>query len=66
MNMERVIDMVRVDKEILTPEEYLKLKETKPATIKSTRIVPCSFGKDGFGSIEVTYHAARYMVGGAQ
>ncbi|MDO4952475.1 MAG: hypothetical protein Q4E34_01435 [Synergistaceae bacterium] len=64
--MRQVIDMVRVDKEILTPEEYIKLKETNPNSIKSTRIVPCTFGKDGFGKIEVTYHAARYVVGGVQ
>ena len=58
-----IIDMVRVDKELLTPEEYLKLREKDSISIKQTRIVPARLGDNGFGKIEVTYKSARYVAG---
>jgi len=58
------IGMLRIDKEVLSPEDYMKLKNTNAAAIKRTRVVPCSFDKGGFGGIEVTYHSARYVTDG--
>lgn len=57
-----IIDMVRTDKELLSAEDYLKLRDEDRASIKSTRIVPARLGGDGFGKIEVTYKSARYIV----
>ncbi len=58
-----VIDMVRIDKELLNAEDYLKLMQDDPGAIKRTRIVPARLGEAGFGKIEVTYKAAKYVVG---
>lgn len=57
-----IIDMVRVDKELLNAEDYLKLREKDPGSIVNARIVPARLGKAGFGKIEVTYKSAKYVV----
>ena len=52
------------DKEILSAEEYLKLKSTRPWIIKHARIVPCALGSNDFGGgIEVTYRYPVYPRG---
>lgn len=57
-----IIDMVRVDKELLNAEDYLKLREKDPGSIRSIRIVPARLGEADFGKIEVTYRSAKYVV----
>lgn len=57
-----VIDMVRVDKELLNADEYLKLRKENPSSIKGTRIVPARLGDKDFGKIEVTYKTAKYVI----
>lgn len=61
--MKKVLDMLRVDKELLTPEEYIELRKRDPGSIKRTRIVASKLGDKGFGGIEVTYKSARYVAG---
>jgi len=58
-----IIDMIRVDKEQLTPEEYLLLRKKNSNSIKHTRIIPARLGEKGFGKIEVTYKSAKYVAG---
>jgi len=58
------IQMIRVDKEIMSPSEYLALlKEEKPNSIKKVKIVTSRMGSDSFGRIEVTYNSPGYVMG---
>lgn len=57
--MGNVINIVCVDKELLTSEEFLKLRNENPSSIKRRSARPLHLGEDGFGKIEVTYKFYR-------
>ena len=48
--------------EIVTPQEFISLKNRSPAEIKSCKPVGPAIGKPGFGGIEVTYTTPKYRV----
>jgi hypothetical protein len=54
------IDLVKVDEENLSPENYLKLDERERANIISTKIIPSRLGKSDFGQIRVVYRTPTY------
>jgi len=53
---QKKIQMIRVDKEIMSPSEYLSLREEKPDSIKKVKIVPSRTGSDSFGRIKVIHN----------
>lgn len=58
----QTFDARKVEIEILTPQEFLVLKDKSPSEIKSSRPVGPTLGKPGFGGIEVTYSTAKFRV----
>ncbi|MBO5493473.1 MAG: hypothetical protein II965_05555 [Pyramidobacter sp.] len=59
--MKNYVDLMCVDSEILTPEEYIKLYNTNRANIKQSEIVPPRLGDSHIsGGIRVTYHSPFY------
>jgi len=53
--------MFLLNKEKLSPSEYLRLTEKDRSAIKSSRIIPPKLGSDSFGEIEVTYRHPKYV-----
>ncbi|MCI7403376.1 MULTISPECIES: hypothetical protein [unclassified Pyramidobacter] len=54
--MAQIINMLRIDSEDLTIEQYLSLREKDKAKIKETRIIPPRLGDPTVGGkIRVTY-----------
>ena len=58
----QTFDARKVDREVLSPQEFLVLKDKSPSDIKSSRPVGPTLGKPGFGGIEVTYSSAKFRV----
>lgn len=50
-----VIDMAPVRKEVLSPQEFLRLTEESPHLIQRSRFIGPKVGRSGFGSFEVQY-----------
>lgn len=46
---------VALQRESLSPREYINLHRTRPSEIKRATFVPPSIGKPGFGWFEVEY-----------
>lgn len=55
-----VIDVVPIEQEVLKAEQFLKLMRENPGLIKSSRVVPPSPGKPGFGAFLVKYSRPVY------
>ncbi len=56
VRMSRIIDTVVVDREVLSPDEFLRKIEKERSAIKSSRIVAPKLGRPGFGGVEVEYN----------
>lgn len=65
-NKQPIIKMVRVDREILSVKEYIILRESRPESIKRTKIIAPRIGANDFGKIEVTYNLPRYIAEGCR
>lgn len=50
----------KFNKEIISPEEYLKLTDSDKANIESSKIIPPSLGSNDFGKIEINYKYPIY------
>lgn len=48
--------------EMLSPQEFLRLKDSERENIKSAQIVPPKLGQHGFGKIKVTRKTPIYLV----
>lgn len=46
---------IALQRELLSPREYIHLHRTRPSEIKRATFVPPSIGKPGFGWFEVEY-----------
>lgn len=53
--LEKSIDVIKVNSEFLTPEQFLKLTPRDKSNIDHSSIVPARLGKESFGQIEVFY-----------
>lgn len=49
-----------IDRQVVSPSEFVRLVEDSGSNIKETRIIAPILGSNEFGSIEVTYHAPVY------
>ena len=59
--MKLVLEMMAKEEEMLSPGEFLKLREKRPEAIKSSRIIPPKIGRRGdFGKILVVYKSPGY------
>lgn len=58
----RPLSATAVRSEILSAQEFLRLKEAAPQDISACRPVGPTLGKAGFGGIEVTYVTPKYRV----
>lgn len=54
------IDVFPVDRETLSPKEFIELIATNPDLIRSTSIKLPALGSRSFGSISVEYTRPRY------
>ena len=60
MKSAKVIDLVPVTRESLTPAEFLKVEKKKDA-IKSVRFVPPRIGDGTFGRFDVEYNNSKLV-----
>lgn len=60
MNTINDIDVFPVDRETLSPREFIELVATNPDLIRSTSIKLPTLGSRSFGSISVEYTRPRY------
>ncbi|MHB8822598.1 MAG: hypothetical protein ACYDAI_02500 [Trichloromonadaceae bacterium] len=51
----KIIELKGMTKKVLTPREYLVVREVEGENIKSTRILPPVIGQKSFGKIEVVF-----------
>jgi hypothetical protein len=58
--MKNVIQMNRIEKEVLTPEKFLNLNEKDKANISYSEIIPPRLGHSDFGKIKVHYKLPLY------
>lgn len=58
----RVYDASAVSEEIVTPQEYLKLRESDRENIKSAQIVPPKLGQKHFGKIKIIRKTPIYVI----
>lgn len=47
-------------RQVLTPEEFLRLSDEERANLRATRVVPPQLGEAGFGYIEVQFKIPVY------
>lgn len=52
-----------VSREILSPKDFVTLKDSDRSKIKSSKIVPPKLGSAGFGGILVEYKVPLYKAG---
>ena len=50
------IETILIDKENLTPEEFLDMSDKEKLALKKITIVPPKLGRSGFGGFEVEYN----------
>jgi hypothetical protein len=58
--MKRIIQVSRVEKEVLSPEKYLNLNKKEKSNISFSEIIPARLGKSDFGKIMVHYRTPIY------
>jgi len=58
--MKKSIQLKRVEKEVLSPESYLKLNKQELINISNSEIIPPRLGKNDFGRILVHYKNPIY------
>jgi hypothetical protein len=58
----RAFNAQPVKVEVLSPKDFLTLKEANQGEIASSRPAPARLGSRNFGGIEVTYTTPRYQV----
>ena len=58
--MKRVIQVNRIEREVLSPEKYLNLNTKEKSNISYSEIIPASLGKADFGKIMVHYRTPVY------
>lgn len=58
----RTLNAQLIRSEVVTPQQFVALKDKSPQDIASCRPVGPSLGKPGFGGIEVTYANPKYRV----
>jgi len=58
--MKQAIQLKRVEKEILSPENFLNLNKKDKSNVSYSEIVPARLGKDDFGKIRVHYKIPVY------
>jgi hypothetical protein len=56
----RTIDILPVEAERLTAAEFLRLVQTDPRLIKSSKIAPTKLGSSEFGAFDVVYSRPVY------
>lgn len=54
------LEFDKFNKEIISPEEYLKLTDADKTNIESCKIIPPNLGDNNFGKIEVSYKYPIY------
>lgn len=55
-----IIQLNQVNDEILSPKQFINLKERDKANISFTEIIPVRLGHSGFGKIKVHYKRPVY------
>jgi hypothetical protein len=58
----RVIAMFEHNRDLLTPEEFLRLSPDERANILRSRIVAPDFDRADFGMLEVEYRIPRFAL----
>lgn len=58
--MKQIIKVNRVDKEVISPENFLNLNKTEKSNISYSEIIPARLGKSDFGKIKVHYKNPIY------
>lgn len=57
-----IIEMLKVDTEVLSIERYMDMTEADRHNVKSVRIIPPSFDGDDFGAVSVQYKTPTYQM----
>jgi hypothetical protein len=55
--------LIAVNRELLSPKQYMELSRTRPDDIKRATYVTPQIGKPGFGAFEVEYYSAKLVPG---
>jgi hypothetical protein len=59
---ERVFDLFERSRELLTPDEFLRMTPDERENILRARIVPPNFDRPDFGLLEVEYKIPRFAL----
>lgn len=60
--MNKPIDLIRIEEEVLSPEKYLSLNEKERANVSCTKVIPARLGTADFGKIHVFYRTPTYKI----
>lgn len=56
-----IIDSIAVNKESVTPTDFLNIARKNSSVIKSTKFIPPRIGGDSFGHFEVEYRVPKII-----
>ncbi len=59
-DQDRLIDLYPATRQEVSAEEYLEIMRHRKREVKSTRFIPPTTGKSGFGRFQIEWKRPRY------
>lgn len=60
-SFEGTVEMVIVKKEVMSPQDFLRVQKSEPGSIKTASFLPPRIGQKSFGAFEVEYRHSKLI-----